>query len=181
MTALEYLELKRSVIDAGYAKEIDWAHDIKPCEGAMEFWQEFSWVVICSGMKEQIARKIWDKVRPWCQLGLSASDRFGHAGKATAIDEVFRRRFDLFSAYLSTADDGRVAFLETLPWIGPITKWHLAKNLGMNVCKPDRHLVRIFGRESNVTPACQKLVDETGDRLTEVDTVIWRAANLGLV
>jgi hypothetical protein len=182
----EYMDLKRRVIDAGYAAEIDWAHDIKPCPNALEFWREYSWVVINGGMKEQVARIIWEKVRPVVEAGGSASTQFRHAGKTAAIDEVFRKRHSYFGSYRITVEYGvgivaTLGWLEALPWIGPITKYHLAKNLGLDVCKPDRHLVRIFGSLENVTPGCQAIANETGDRLTEVDTVIWRAANLGMI
>jgi len=30
-----------------------------------------------------------------------------------------------------------------LPFIGPVTVWHLAKNFGLITAKPDRHLARI--------------------------------------
>src|SRR5204862_28581 len=34
-------------------------------------------------------------------------------------------------------------WLTRCPYIGPVTCWHLAKNVGMDVVKPDRHLVRM--------------------------------------
>jgi hypothetical protein len=175
----QYFDLKRRVIEAGYAAEIDWAHDIKPCPNALEFWREFSWVVICSGMKAQIARQIWDRVQPEVESGGSARAKFGHKGKAAAIDRIWREKEALFNAYAVSLE--RLDFLETLPWIGPITKFHLAKNLGINVPKPDRHLERIAGSIEAVEPLCRRLAALTGDRITEVDTVIWRAANLGFI
>ena len=58
----------------------------------------------------------------------------------------------------------------------------LAKNLGVDCVKPDRHLVRI-AKMYNTNPfdMCQKLSDLTGDSLNTVDTVIWRAANLRMI
>lgn len=73
-------------------------------------------------------------------------------------------------------------YLQTLPWICPITKYHLTKNLGLDVCKPGRHLVRIAG-DYDMTPEelCEKLSKEAGDRVAMVDNGIWRAANLGFI
>jgi hypothetical protein len=76
----------------------------------------------------------------------------------------------------------KLSFFESLPWIGPITKYHLAKNFGVECCKPDRHLVRI-ARQYDMTPdeLCRKLAEETGNSVNTVDTVLWRAANLGFI
>jgi hypothetical protein len=175
-----YLQLKQRIIDLGYQDEIDWASSIKPCENSLNFFMEYSWVVLCSGMKEQIARKIWHKILSAIENGKNASDVFGHKGKATAIDTMRHRRLERFTEYQKSQD--KLSFLQSLPWIGPITKYHLAKNLGLECIKPDRHLVRIAASEGK-TPneLCQQLSGETGDRLVLVDTVIWRSANLGLL
>lgn len=175
-----YLDVKRAVIDAGYATEADWAQYMEPCGNADAFWREFAWVVLNSGMKEQIARQIWNRVRPAVESGGSARDVFGHAGKAEAIDGVFKHRYRLFQEYCATPDDLKVEWCDGLPWIGGITKWHLAKNLGVDCAKPDRHLVRLAGAEGTHA-MCKRLSDATGDRVATVDVVIWRAANLGII
>jgi hypothetical protein len=127
-------------------------------------------------MKNQIAQKIWLKVRPVVEAGGSASEVFGHKGKAAAIDRVWRDRSELLFQYLEAAD--KMEFLRRLPWIGGITCWHLAKNYGLDVAKPDRHLVRIAGEEGTHA-MCERLARESGDRVATVDLVIWRAANQG--
>ena len=173
-----YLDVKKRVADAGYAGEADWAQFLMPVADAKTFWSEFAWVVLNSGMKEQIARKIWGRVRPAVESGASASTVFGHKGKAAAIDHVWANRERLLAEYLAASD--KVEWCETLPWIGGITKWHLAKNYGHDCAKPDRHLVRIAGEEGPHA-LCARLAAETGDRIATVDVVIWRAANLGLL
>jgi hypothetical protein len=52
----------------------------------------------------------------------------------------------------------------------------------MDVCKPDRQLMRIAGRY-RMTPEelCSTLAKKTGERIGTVDSVIWRAANLGMI
>lgn len=175
-----YQSLKQAIIDRGYAGEIEWAAGLKPCVDAIDFFMEYSWVVLNSGMKEQIARKIWERILKAIADGKKAADVFGHKGKAVAIDSMREGRELAFSGYQKATD--KLKFLQSLPWIGPITKYHLAKNLGHDCVKPDRHLVRIAAKEGK-TPdqMCREIAQETGDRLTEVDTVIWRAANLGLI
>ena len=63
-----------------------------------------------------------------------------------------------------------------LPFIGRITSLHLAKNLGFDVAKPDRHLVRLkdlLGYE-DVDTMCSFIAAATGDPVRVVDLVLWR-------
>ena len=179
-TAENYLKIKQAIRERGYTSEIEWADGIRPCERPVDFWSEYSWVVLNSGMKNQVARKIWDKIIDAYIHGKKAADVFGHQAKAQAIDTMFREKEEKLSEYIKA--ENKLDFLKSLPWIGDITKYHLAKNLGFDCCKPDRHLVRI-SKALNTTPEelCKRLSDETGDRIATVDLVIWRAANLGLL
>jgi thermostable 8-oxoguanine DNA glycosylase len=82
--------------------------------------------------------------------------------------------------------------LRKFPYIGPITVYHLAKYLGANVAKPDRHLVRIarlYGYISaddntdvqnniDVQKFCQDISKQTGDSVPIVDTVWWYYATI---
>lgn len=172
-----YLAIKQRVAELGYADEADWAQTLQPVADSHTFWGGYAWVVLNSGMKEQIARQIWNRVRPAVEGGASASTVFGHKGKSSAIDFVWANRDRLLTEYQAATD--KIAWCETLPWIGGITKWHLAKNYGHDCAKPDRHLVRIAGEEG-AHALCARLSKDTGDRIATVDVVIWRAANLGL-
>ncbi|MBA7467119.1 hypothetical protein ES707_02315 [subsurface metagenome] len=71
-------------------------------------------------------------------------------------------------------------YLKSLPHIGDITKYHLARNLGLNYAKPDRHLVRISNlfEHTNVQELCKKLSILTDDPIGLVDLVLWRFATL---
>jgi len=180
MKSTTYLKLKSELIDRGFGNEIKWAENLQPCNSAIDFFAEYMWVVINSGLKAQIARIIYDRIVVAMQKGKRPSEVFNHQGKAKAIECVFKDRDREFKAYQEASD--KLSFLETLPWIGKITKYHLAKNLGLDFCKPDRHLVRI-AKMYNTTPdiLCKRLAQETGDRIGTVDSVIWRSANLGLL
>lgn len=182
MTLDQYLSLKEKLLQAGYEGDIEWAETVGPPMGAETFFYEYAWVVINSGMKNQIATAIFEKVQRAILSGQPVYSVFRHKGKAGAIQIMWSAKGYYFDAYLKQPDDYKLAWLETLPWIGPITKFHLAKNLGMDVCKPDRHLVRIAGKYGK-TPEelCSALAQVTGDRIGTVDYVIWRAANLGWI
>lgn len=178
MNADTYCALRAKLSELGYESEYLWAQNIKPVANAYDFWCDFAWVVLNAGMREQVARGIWKRVQPHVELGGSAHERFGHKGKAQAIDDGWAQREAWLRDYLAASD--KLEFLRGLPWIGPITCYHLAKNFGHDCAKPDRHLVRIAGEEGTHA-LCARLAKETGDRIATVDVVIWRAANLGLV
>lgn len=84
-----YLELKQKIIDLGYAYDIEWAENVSVCPDKYSFFREYVFVIINSGMKAQIALKIFKTV--WNQLcsGGRPEDVFGHRGKCQAIMDVF--------------------------------------------------------------------------------------------
>lgn len=180
MTPERYQEVRAAVVAAGHADEIDWAQNVKAPATPEDFAGEAIWVILCSGMKEQIARMISEKVWAAIHDGRPVSTVFGHAGKAAAIDTIWRDRAKLFRNFQFAND--KVEFCKRLPWIGDITKWHLAKNYGVDVAKPDVHLVRVASHYGT-TPAklCERLAAASGDRIATVDLVIWRACNLGII
>lgn len=183
MSAFEiskYLDLKAAVVGCGYGHEIDWTESLELCIDADTFAMEYCWVVLNAGMKEQVARGIWDRLRPLLEAGQSLESHFRHMGKREALETGWSNRAAYFDAWVRS--EHSIDYLETLPWIGPVTKFHLAKNLGLQFCKPDRHLMRIADAH-DTTPAklCEEVSAATGDRITTVDMVLWRAANLGFV
>ncbi len=180
MNKERFMELRKKVIDAGYGDEIAWQESLKPCENATEFFGQYMWVVLSAGMKNQIARIIESRIHQAWDNGLPTSSGFGHKGKVRAIDHVLLNRERIFLEYQNSSN--KVEYLVTLPWIGDITKWHLAKNLGLDSAKPDRHLVRIAeGLKTSPLELCKRLAVATGYRIATVDLIIWRAANLGFV
>jgi hypothetical protein len=179
MTPETYQSIKAQLIELGYGEEINCAENVKPPKSTIVFVQEYIWVVINSGMKNQIAQKIYDLVKRALNHGDCLSLYFGHEGKRKAIEYVYDNGIELFKKF--KAAENVLDFCLSLPWIGPVTKYHLAKNYGHDCCKPDRHLVRIAEKHKTTPEAlCEFLSKATGDRIATVDLVIWRAANLGL-
>lgn len=179
MNSDKYMALHEDIAKI-YSMEIDFYENLTPCRTGHEFAIEAIWVILCSGMKEQIARKIKARVVDAILCDLPASSVFGHKGKGEAIDKIWKNRETLFEEYRQAED--KIAFLQDLPWIGPVTKYHLAKNLGIDTMKPDRHLVRIaesYGK--NPFQLCRELSEQTGFNIATIDYVLWRAANLGWI
>lgn len=133
-------------------------------------------------MKEQIARKIRERVFDAVWHGQPVRQVFGHEGKAKAIETAWKDKEKLFKrSQALTSSEEILEFCKSLPWIGDITKYHLAKNLGAPVAKPDRWLARVAAESGEtVQGLCERLAIESGDKVVTVDSVIWRACNLGI-
>lgn len=176
-----YLFLKKELIRAGYKKEIRWQRDIQPVTDPGEFKGEAIWVILNSGMREQIARVINTRIKIAILNGKDISTAFGHKGKVSAIKYILENYIRLFNEYQVSED--KIEYLQTIPFIGSITKYHLAKNLGHDCIKPDRHLVRIAREKgfSDCQYMCEKIKEETGDKVSLIDIVLWRSANLGWI
>ena len=73
-----------------------------------------------------------------------------------------------------------LAELQRFSYIGAITAFHLAKNIGVSIAKPDRHLTRLCNAAgfAQVGELCQCIASFVGDDISKVDTVLWRFATL---
>ncbi|MDB5445681.1 MAG: hypothetical protein JWQ97_998 [Phenylobacterium sp.] len=174
----------RSALDAaGFAEDVTWSEELQPPASAEDFALEAIFVICNSGMKNTVARGIYERVRSEMEDGGRAFEAFKHPGKAAAIDAIWDRRFVLYETFMAqTSDDLRLSFCESLPWIGGITKFHLAKNFGVDVAKPDVHLQRLADREGVTAQAlCERLACATGLRAATVDVVLWRACAEGII
>jgi len=180
LTLTEYVKIKREVIERGYFKDILWYTKQKSCPNAEVFALQAIWVILATGLKEQSARIIEERVWTALNDGGQVDTVFHHKGKAKAIEFIWRNKEKLFREFNNTED--KLEYLATLPWIGNITKFHLAKNLGLDVCKPSTYLVRIaskYGVDPN--SLCRQLAKSSGDRVSVVDFVLCRAGNLGIL
>lgn len=181
MNVETYRLLKTLITAAGFGDDITWAENIEPCESADLFQREHSFVVCNSGMRAKTACQIFRKVQQALEAGRPLGEVFKHESKCRSIQHVYDRREELFARFKEVegeGDDAILAYLVTLPHIGDTVKYHLAKNLGIPVSKPDRHLVKISAHFGTDTKGlCSALAEESGDKVTTVDTVIWRAAS----
>lgn len=171
-----YRIAREYVIDAGYDYEINVVKARKfGDQTSRDLFMQYVYVVLNSGMKNQVAERI---ISEYFQIGVSA---IKHPKKRDAIKRAENEFLSWFeSLKLRETVDEQLEFLELLPMIGPVTKYHLARNLGIDVAKPDRHLLRLaeyFGYD-DVQVMCSFLAECFHDRIGVVDVVLWRYANL---
>jgi hypothetical protein len=187
-----YVEARDYVFACGYEEECRYYGDFSVQNVSEQlFLTEYSWVVLNSGFRESTVRRKFNYLSlcfyDWVsaeQIITSGDDCvelampcFGNKSKLNGIVEGVKIYTDMggldwASEVLTTQ---RYRELEVLPFIGPVTSKHLAKNLGVSVVKPDRHLVRFaetVGR--NLESICNIIVASSGDNLKFVDTVLWR-------
>lgn len=170
-----YNYVLEEVLKAGYKEEIEWCRNIPKTIDKTYFFREYCWVVINSGMLNKVAEKIFKRFWNGGQYNFEA---IGHPNKNRSIREVYNSLDRYYYQFENTKNI--LKFLESLPHIGKITKYHLARNLGVDIAKPDRHLVRIseFFGYKDVQKFCKAIAEQVHEKIGVVDLVFWRFAEL---
>ncbi|WP_126242825.1 hypothetical protein [Burkholderia gladioli] len=187
-----YREAKREVLSLGYANEITWQQSQSPeLVGEQDFLKEAAWVVYCSGFRESVVRRYFDFISlcfcDWLsadeiaekrhQCVMAAMQVMRNRRKHEAVAEIATRvavsGFENFKKCLIAEP---IETLRGLPFMGAVTSLHLAKNLGFDVAKPDRHLLRLqaYLGYSDVGTMCNAIAKASGDPIRVVDVVLWR-------
>ena len=154
--------------------------------------REGAWVILSSGFKEEIVRRLFGHVSlcfcDWesayeittrrTECISSALDIFGNERKILAIaemaEEINRVGFARVRSEIVASPYDR---LRQFYMIGEITAYHLAKNLGFPFAKDDRHLKRLchaLGIKDAET-LCSEISEFFGDSPQVVDVTLWRA------
>lgn len=194
--ASAYMTAKETVIESGFADEIDWQHDLlldDVTEGS--FLREAAWVILSAGMRESVIRNKFDLVssafRNWASAEQIVVHKRECRRKAMAVFANERKIDSIIKVAKEVAEKGfaeirsllevdGTRYIERLPFMGPATSFHLAKNLGLAVVKPDRHLVRVAKKAGYPSPdaLCREIAKVVGDKIAVVDLVIWRYATI---
>jgi hypothetical protein len=191
-----YMTAKERVIEAGYADEIDWQEEVTFADlDEPTFLRESAWVVLSAGFRETIVRRRFGEVTKafldWSSANLimtkcescrsNALLAFGNKKKINAILGIVERvAITGIDTIRKEIESRGTDFIKELPFMGQITAHHLAKNLGVVMVKPDRHLTRMAintGYES-ADRMCRKIAEIVGDSLSVIDIVIWRYATI---
>jgi hypothetical protein len=187
-----FCEARSYVQHAGLSAEVAWQREVDFAGFTeCELLREHAWVTLCSGFRESAVRRAFDHVSlcfcDWesaeavvsagdvcCETAASSfANRLKLKGIFSAAKYIYEVGFDEFKQSV-LADP--INQLQNLPFIGPITSWHLAKNLGLDVAKPDRHLVRVSERLGfrSADHLCRELAATTGEYAKVVDLIVWR-------
>ena len=112
-----------------------WQDDAAPAD-AEDFARKAILAICEAGVSPSVGRRAYERCRRALDMGATVRMGFRHPGKADAIDRIWRDRDRLYGDYLAAAD--KLAALDALPWIGPVTKRALARSLGLADGQADR-------------------------------------------
>lgn len=191
-TAIKMFKAARAYCEENYAHELVWATSIGQETfrnlRSKKFLSEYCWVVYASGFKASTVESIFPELQAafrnfvLADLAKMRSIRsvllhFNSPRKASSFLEGSKLiANEGFSTFKKRLKINGVDTLEQLPGIGPITKFHLAKNIGLaDEAKPDIWLVR-------AADACSSTVEELVAFLSKkygmsrhtVDVILWR-------
>lgn len=187
---------KEEVISAGFSWEAVWQEkQLSLTFSERDLLREAAWVILCSGFKESAVSKIFDYISlcfcDWESAKIISIQR--SVCISTALSGFRNRRkieaianlADLivasgFTKIKSQILEKPIETLSQFPYVGPVTSWHLAKNLGMDVAKNDRHLARLASLYAcaDAHELCLKISLVTGEHMAVVDIILWRFLSL---
>ena len=191
-----YFTAKDSVVSSGYSYEIKWQDEVSIDSVDQKlFYSEYAWVVLSCGMRERVIRKKFEELsrvfeywenpaiisRHASKYKKEALKIFNHTAKINAIVWMAK--------YLSTTNltqeinflkEKGTEYLCKFPFLGPATSQHFAKNIGIFISKPDRHLLRISKYLGYNSPdlLCKQISSIIGEKESIVDLILWRYATL---
>ncbi len=187
---------KETVIESGFAHELDWQHSAALHDiTEQRFLSEAAWVILSAGMRESVIRAKFPLVSKAFRDWLSAKEivlhksqcrrkALGFFGNERKIGAIIRIAEEValcgFAEVHELLEKHGTTYIEHFPFMGPATSFHLAKNLGLAVVKPDRHLMRVATYAGYPSPdaLCREIADVVGDKISVVDLVIWRYATI---
>lgn len=172
-----------------------------------EFAYECFYVICVAGFKQDYAKIMSEKIIEYTKNGQEFTFEnlikiYKNKMKVKAIVDVWENRVKYQKQFYNLNNvDEKVNFLQTLPHIGNITKYHLARNLGLNFVKYDiwiqRLGVALCGTEeysdkvnnSKLLPEIKYFCDNmfknlaeiTGESVGFLDVVLWRACQKNLL
>ncbi len=193
----DILLIEKYLIENNLASDKDDAVTIKeklsnpPVLNSSEFASEVIYVILASGFSQKTAKKKYFEIMNYINnlndKKIELSDLltiFNNKNKMSAIMNIWKNKDMLTRDYYQLNDDkNRMKFLLKLPFIGPITQNHIARNLGINTVKPDIWIVRLSN--SCGYTSYHDMFDELS-KLTEypigyLDVILWKACQIGII
>ncbi len=158
------------------------------------FFVEYAWVVHATGFSAKQVGKMMDRLIPLYEDFVAFSKLedtelsevlavCNNPQKVKAVRnaaKLVRGGIDAFGWVKYRADHlSTPELLQKLPYVGPVTCFHLARNIGLLECvKPDLHLVRMaehWGYEDPMEMC--RAVRPSGMPLGIVDLILWYSAS----
>jgi 3-methyladenine DNA glycosylase Tag len=178
--------------ETNHPDELEWANSINAETfrnlKSKRFLTEYCWVIYASGFKVSTVEAIFpDLQKSFKEFDIRSLSKmrsieptlrvFNNERKANSFLNGSKAiSTEGFSAFKKRLKKEGVDMLEQLPGIGPITKYHLAKNIGLvDEAKPDIWLVRAAeASNTSVDELVRFLSEKYSMSRHSVDVVLWR-------
>ncbi len=193
----DFLLLEKYLIENNLASDKDDVDVIKsrlsnpPVLNPSDFASEVIYVILASGFSQKTAKKKYFEIVKYLQtLGSNEVDLavllsiFNNKNKMSAIKKVWVNKKNLSDSYYQLKDDkSRMKFLLNLPFIGPITQNHIARNLGINTVKPDVWIMRLSEAlgYKNYHQMFEEIHKSTDYPIGYIDVILWKSCQIGIV
>lgn len=193
----DFLLIEQYLIENNLASDKDSVDIIKqrlsnpPVLSPIDFVCEVIYVILASGFSQKTAKKKYFEITEYLKsLGTNVPDLemllaiFNNKNKMSAIKKIWINKNDLSRNYYQLQDDkSRMKFLLNLPFIGPITQNHIARNLGINTVKPDIWIMRLsnaFGYK-DYHEMFEEVHKLTNYPIGYIDVILWKACQIGVI
>lgn len=205
-----FYALEEYLISSGLGTDKDSFDVIKnrlnnpPLLSPVDFASEVIYVILASGFRQKIAKKKFFEIMEFITNGGkvcfdSLICIFGNKNKINAICKIWNNKEVYCSDFYGlNTDEEKLNYLASLPYIGEITKNHLARNLGINKVKYDvwiqRLGINLYGNNSvkvsgklslEVKNICDEMFDDisksTGLSIGYIDVVLWKSCQIGIL
>lgn len=190
--ATKLFENAKQYCEQTHAAELNWANSIDANTfknlKTKQFLYEYCWVIYASGFKvATIENKFPELKKAFKDFELDSVAKMRSIKPVLEIFNNERKANSFLTGCKDIANEGFINFknrlksegvdsLEKLPGIGPITKYHLAKNIGLiDKAKPDIWLERAADLcATTVDNLVSFLSTEYGVSQHTVDVILWR-------
>jgi hypothetical protein len=194
--ARAYLYAKCEVLNSPHREELLTSSQSPHEITEPDFLRELAWVILSAGIAEAVVRSKfpdistsfleWESARCISERAeecvTSALRHFRHARKIGAIARAAAivSAAPSFVVFKDQLLRDPIRELQSFAYIGPITVFHIAKNIGIAVAKPDRHLQRLARSSGfdSVGEFCGTIASFLGEDIRLVDSVLWRFATM---
>lgn len=191
--AEKFYEVAYKYVELSHSDELEWVRGLSAEKfskmKSSQFLAEYIWVVYAAGFKASTIEQIFPRLRfAFKDFKLASLAKASSIQPALKIFNNKRKAECVLAGAKAISEEGFGTFkkrlkeegpdaLARLPGIGPITKDHLARNIGLaSVAKNDVWISRLVDLFD--FPSHEKLSHHLGDKYREnpgvVDVVLWR-------
>lgn len=177
-----------------FPEDLEWSRDVihTDLEDVTKEWfyAEYAWCVYCAGFSVRIVRMKqaalysayygYDPVKVAANPEEVRRKAMKIIGNKRKVDAIIKGAGIInkleWPGFLYKVKEN-LNLLKILPYIADVLKYHLARNIGFNVIKPDVHIDRL-AKYYGLDPfeMCEMLSERMGFPRHTVDSVFWRAA-----